>query len=202
MNSPFPINCVSNFSSKTFYIFNFPINFSSKTFYISRPFLAFLLHTRTSRAAAFRDSAVNTLTSLLCFLNKSKINIIYFTNYFLVNVAMRLLIFISTSFKILFFYPQLLSVVCQMLVMNYGIPYSATLGLSYSMYLTTCSASILTTLVIIITYTISPTSRSLVRSSVLVSITVNILYCVMKISRIKSVEFYVLFKFTSHYLQQ
>ena len=54
--------------------------------------------------------------------------------------------------------------------MKFGIPYSSSLGASYSLYLTVCSAGILTTAVLLISYTISATSRSLIKSSVFVSI--------------------------------
>ncbi|KAF2369123.1 Marvel domain [Trinorchestia longiramus] len=60
---------------------------------------------------------------------------------------------------------MLLSILCQWLCMSYGMPYSSSLGASYSVYLTTCSGSIITSAVLLITYTTSVTSKALVRRS-------------------------------------
>jgi len=60
-----------------------------------------------------------------------------------------------------------MAVVSQYLALAYGVPYAATLGLSFQLQLTVASAGILTDLVYILTYSVSSSSRGLVRASAL-----------------------------------
>ncbi|KAI5719612.1 hypothetical protein M8J76_012551 [Diaphorina citri] len=63
----------------------------------------------------------------------------------------------------------IIGAICQTILLNFGSPYVPTLGMSYESFLCAVSSSLTTTTLLTVTYLLSRTSCSLVRSSIFVS---------------------------------
>ncbi|KAI5697589.1 hypothetical protein M8J75_012758 [Diaphorina citri] len=70
----------------------------------------------------------------------------------------------------------IIGAICQTILLNFGSPYVPTLGMSYESFLCAVSSSLTTTTLLTVTYLLSRTSCSLVRSSIF-EILFNLVAC-------------------------
>ncbi|KDR14015.1 hypothetical protein L798_11674, partial [Zootermopsis nevadensis] len=75
------------------------------------------------------------------------------------------LVFLRTTEGRLKLSQVVLAAVCQSLVLNYGTPYSQTLGPSYDSFLTTVASCLLTASILFACYLLSAKSHGLLRAS-------------------------------------
>ncbi|XP_045126953.1 protein singles bar-like [Portunus trituberculatus] len=73
---------------------------------------------------------------------------------------------------------MILSAICLTLVLDYGLPYSSTMGESFTVFLLTTCACLLVVSLLLFCYIISANSFNLIRSSVLETV-FNTLACVL-----------------------
>jgi len=73
--------------------------------------------------------------------------------------------FLKTPTAVVKMIEVLIGLICQFLLLKYGMKYGSDLGAGYSVYLTCCSACLLTSTVLLFCYIVSPQTYNKVRPS-------------------------------------